>query len=63
MSKLLSALLLSVIATASVGSAFAAEGQWARNHPRREQVNDRLANHNQRPLNQQENTVSRQMGK
>jgi len=48
MSKLLSVILLSVLASASVGSAFAAEGQWAKNHPRREQVNERLQNQDQR---------------
>ena len=32
----------------SVVSAAVAETQWERNHPRRDQVNDRLANQNRR---------------
>lgn len=52
MSKLLSVILLSVLASASFVSAFAAEGQWAKNHPRRKQVNERLQNQNQR-INQE----------
>ncbi len=46
--KLLSLLLFSSLAVLSAGSALAADGQWAKNHPRREQVNDRLANQNKR---------------
>jgi len=52
MNKLLSVILLSVFATASVSTAFAAEGQWEKNHPRRAEVNDRLANQNKR-INQE----------
>jgi hypothetical protein len=40
-----------VISLAVVGSAVSAafaETQWERNHPRRDQVNDRLANQNRR---------------
>ena len=40
-----------VISLAFVGSAISAafaEAQWERNHPRRDQVNDRLANQNRR---------------
>ena len=40
-----------VVAFAFVGSAVStafAETQWERNHPRRDQVNDRLANQNRR---------------
>jgi hypothetical protein len=40
-----------VISFAFVGSAISAafaEAQWERNHPRRDQVNDRLANQNRR---------------
>jgi hypothetical protein len=40
-----------VISFAVVGSAVSAafaETQWERNHPRRDQVNDRLANQNRR---------------
>ena len=63
----------------SVVSAAVAETQWERNHPRRDQVNDRLANQNrrihrelkegeitkgeQKVLNQQENAVSHQIGR
>ncbi|MEI7432383.1 MAG: hypothetical protein WCL27_18195 [Betaproteobacteria bacterium] len=50
--KLLSIVLISTFAATSIGSAFAAEGQWANNHPRREQVNDRLNNQNKR-INQE----------
>ena len=48
--NLLSALLLSAFAATAIGSAFAAEGdgQWAKDHPRRAQVNKRLANQNKR---------------
>ncbi len=46
--KLLGVALLSVFATASIGSAWAAEGQWAKNHQRRMQVNERLVNQNKR---------------
>ena len=52
MKKLLSVILLSDFATASVSTAFAAEGQWEKNHPRRAEVNDRLANQNKR-INQE----------
>ena len=52
MKKLLSVILLSVFATASVSTAFAAEGQWEKNQPRRAEVNDRLANQNKR-INQE----------
>jgi uncharacterized membrane protein YhiD involved in acid resistance len=37
-----------VFAFSTAGSVFAAETQWQKNHPRRTQVNDRLANQNQR---------------
>jgi len=43
--------VLFVISFAFVGSAISvafAETQWERNHPRRDQVNDRLANQNRR---------------
>ena len=39
-------ILLAVVGTAA--SAAFAETQWERNHPRRDQVNDRLANQNRR---------------
>ena len=38
---------VSALACSAVGSAMA-ESQWAKNHPRREQVNNRLGNQNQR---------------
>ena len=47
-SKLLSIVVLSAFAATSVGSALAAEGQWAKDHPRRAQVNKRLNNQNKR---------------
>ena len=80
---------LFAVAVAFAGSAFAqapapaGDGQWAKSHPRREEVNARLANHRirmeeramastngghitkteQRALNQQENQVSREIGR
>ena len=39
--------LSATLVTAGTAS-FAADGQWAKNHPRREQVNERLANQNKR---------------
>jgi hypothetical protein len=44
MTKLLSALLC----TAALSAPAFADGKWAANHPRRDQVNDRLANQNRR---------------
>jgi len=46
--KFLSISLLCAIAAGAMGNALAAESQWDQNHPRRDQVNDRLANQNQR---------------
>ena len=46
--KLLSIVLLSAFAASSVGNAFAADGQWAKDHPRRAQVNKRLNNQSKR---------------
>jgi hypothetical protein len=40
--------VISFIFVGSVVSAAVAETQWERNHPRRDQVNDRLANQNRR---------------
>jgi hypothetical protein len=34
--------------TTTMASSAMAEGKWARNHPRRDQVNDRLQNQNRR---------------
>ncbi len=44
---LVSIVLLSAFAAAA-GNALADETQWDKTHPRRDQVNDRLANQNQR---------------
>ena len=44
-------LVLSVALIAFLGltqTTFAQDGKWARNHPRRDQVNDRLARQNRR---------------
>ena len=49
---LISVALVSTFAATSIGSTFAAEGQWAKNHPRREQVNQRLNNQDKR-INQE----------
>ena len=48
MRTLMSVVLVSAFAATSVGSTYAAETQWDKNHPRRDQVNDRLANQNKR---------------
>jgi hypothetical protein len=40
--------VISFAVAGSVASAAFAETQWERNHPRRDQVNDRLANQNRR---------------
>lgn len=50
--KLVSVALLSTFAAASIGNALAAEGQWDKDHPRREQVNQRLNNQDRR-INQE----------
>lgn len=50
--RLLSATLISCVAAGSIGSALANESQWAKNHPRRAQVNERLENQNRR-INQE----------
>jgi hypothetical protein len=46
--QLMSAVLLSSFAVASIGSAVAAEGQWDKHHPHRAEVNGRLENQNKR---------------
>lgn len=49
--RLSKALVLSVlvaIAAGAAGSSFAADTKWEKHHPRRDQVNDRLANQNKR---------------
>jgi hypothetical protein len=46
--KLVSLALVAAFAAASAGSAMAAETAWDKAHPRRDQVNDRLANQNRR---------------
>jgi hypothetical protein len=53
MNRSLSPVLAALVLLAAGGfaqSSFAADtdGQWARAHPRREEVNQRLANHNRR---------------
>ena len=45
--RVLTVALLS-ISLAGVASSALAETQWEKNHPRRDQVNDRLANQNKR---------------
>jgi hypothetical protein len=50
--KLAATFILGAFALASVGSAVAAEGEWAKEHPRRAEVNARLANQNKR-INQE----------
>ncbi len=50
--KLIFAALICSFSAASIGSVFAGENQWARNHPRREQVNQRLDNQDRR-INQE----------
>ena len=40
--------LLSAFAAGAVGSAMAADGQWAKDHPRRAEVNKRLNNQDKR---------------
>ena len=42
------AFVISFVFVGSAISAAFAEAQWERNHPRRDQVNDRLANQNRR---------------
>ena len=37
-----------IVALLSFNASFAADGHWGQTHPRREQVNDRLANQNRR---------------
>lgn len=39
---------ISLLVTLSFATPSFADGQWAANHPRRDQVNDRLANQNRR---------------
>ena len=49
--KVLTVALLS-ISLAGVASSALAETQWEKNHPRRDQVHDRLANQNKRIKNE-----------
>lgn len=46
--KLVSAIALSSILALNFAGTAAAETQWEKNHPRRDQVNDRLENQNKR---------------
>ena len=48
MSRKLAAILLSACVGVVAVNAIAADGQWDKNHPRRVEVNSRLANQNQR---------------
>lgn len=50
--NLFAALAVSAMASVVVGNAFAADGLWAREHPRRAEVNGRLANQHRR-INQE----------
>jgi hypothetical protein len=43
---------LVAIAASAAGSAFAGDTKWEKNHPRREQVNERLAKQNKRINNE-----------
>jgi|SRR6185369_545583 len=47
-SKLVTAVVGSAFALAVAGSSFAADKDWNKDHPRRAQVNKRLANQNKR---------------
>lgn len=53
--------LASLLLIGAVGNALAADGEWAKNHPRRAEVNHRLDNQNRR-INQEvrEGEISRQ---
>ncbi|AOZ05165.1 hypothetical protein BKK80_04480 [Cupriavidus malaysiensis] len=46
--KLIGGLTFALLAAGLAGGAMASESQWDKNHPRREEVNQRLANQNQR---------------
>jgi len=50
--KFVAIAVLSAFTAGMAGGAMANEGQWAKNHPRRDQVNDRLENQNKR-INQE----------
>ncbi|MCW8278409.1 hypothetical protein IMF27_24965 [Pseudomonas sp. PCH199] len=52
MSKTLVAILLSAVVGMVAGNAMAADGQWKKDHPRRAEVNSRLANQNKRIHNE-----------
>jgi hypothetical protein len=52
MSKKLAAILLSAFVGVAAGNVMAAEGQWQKDHPRRAEVNGRLANQNKRISNE-----------
>ena len=46
--KMFATIALISMAFTSFGSAFAADGTWQKNHPRREEVNNRLNNQDKR---------------
>ncbi len=48
MKNVKAAVILTTFTAVFAGSAFAADTQWEKTHPRREQVNERLANQNAR---------------
>ncbi|KAB0504657.1 hypothetical protein [Pseudomonas moorei] len=52
MSKKLAAILLSALVGAAASNVMAAQGQWQKDHPRRAEVNGRLANQNKRISNE-----------
>ncbi|RON05655.1 hypothetical protein BK659_21365 [Pseudomonas brassicacearum] len=52
MSKKLAAVLLSAVVGMVAGNAMAADAQWKKDHPRRAEVNSRLANQNKRIHNE-----------
>jgi hypothetical protein len=55
------AFAVSLTLVSSMVTAASAETQWDRNHPRRDQVNDRLANQNRRINNElKEGDINRQ---
>ncbi|MFC5473258.1 hypothetical protein [Paraherbaspirillum soli] len=67
--KTLARITLSLAAVATIGgmltsNAFAADSQWQKNHPRREQVNNRLKNQNKRITNEvKEGEISKAQAK
>ena len=50
--KFASVAILSALLIGSLGNAYAAEGNWAKDHPRRAEVNQRLKNQDKRIHNE-----------